>query len=32
MLEKHIAREAYLESSQRYVMEPFCEKADELKP
>ena len=30
--EKHIAREVYLESPQRYMMELFCETANEFKP
>ena len=32
MPEKHIAREAYLESPQRYMMELFCKRANDFKP
>ena len=32
MHEKHTAREAYLESPERYMMELFCEKANDFKP
>ena len=32
MHEKHIARKAYLESPQRYVMELFGERAKDFKP
>ena len=30
--EKHIAGETYLESPQRYMMEFFCERANDFKP
>ena len=29
---KHIARKACLESPQRYMMELFCERANDFKP
>ena len=32
MHEKYIARETYLESPERYVMEPFCKRANDFKP
>ena len=32
MHEKHIAREPYLESPQRYMMKLFGERADDFKP
>ena len=32
MHEKHIAREAYLESPKRYILEVFCERANDFKP
>ena len=32
MYKKHIARETYLESPQRYMMEPFCERGNDFKP
>ena len=31
MREKHIAREIYFESPQRYEMELFCERANDFK-
>ena len=32
MYRKHIAREAYLESPQKYTMELFCKRANDFKP
>ena len=32
MHEKHIARGTYLESPQIYMMELFCERANDFKP
>ena len=29
---KHITREAYLESPQKYMMEEFCERVTDFKP
>ena len=32
MNEKFIVREAYMEPPQRYMMELFCERANNFKP
>ena len=32
MHEKYIARETYVESPQKYMMEPFFERANDFKP
>ena len=31
MHKKHISREAYLESPQRYMMELFCKRANDFR-
>ena len=32
MHEKHVARETYLESPGRNMMEPFCKRTKDFKP